>query len=170
MSQELFQKSVEEVSLWFVMTMNDAFIPDAKVIEKKWRDMMRVFGKRARFTLLLWGAWIIILDTLIIQLWLLYFTMKAVLDSYERAKSQVSQELWPEARQRSSLIFHYITPIVKQSVDNILYNSQSNWAEYTDAQVQSAIWLLEDFFVWNGWEEYFEIAKLHYPYMNAWMK
>jgi len=170
LSQELLDKSIQEEPLSAIMSFNHSFVPDSEAIEKKGREMMKVFWVRARMALLAWSWGIAILDILIIQLWLLYFTIKTVIDVIKDAEMCISQELWPQVRQRNLMITTYITPIIKRSVDSILYNSETKSKIYTDQEVKDAISLLEDLFIQNGWKEYFEIAKTHYPYMNYWMK
>jgi len=86
----------------------------------------------------------------------------------EDAKREVSQNLRPQIYQRHSIILQAITPTIKASVDSIIYNSEAHEKRYSDREVENAIWLLEDFFTWNWWLEYFEIAKIQYPYIKAW--
>lgn len=168
MSQELFDKSVDTALLWFTVWFGSMVIPDSTAIEQKGKEMMKTFGNRARLALLVWSCWIILLDSLIIQMWLLYFTIKTVLDKMEDAKREVSQNLRPQIYQRHSIILQAITPTIKASVDSIIYNSEAHEKRYSDREVENAIWLLEDFFTWNWWLEYFEIAKIQYPYIKAW--
>jgi hypothetical protein len=72
--------------------------------------------------------------------------------------------------ERHSLIVNFITPTIKAAVDSILFHSDSREKRYSDTDVENALVLLKDFFMENGYAEYFEIAKIQYPYLKEWMK
>jgi len=63
-----------------------------------------------------------------------------------------------------------ITPLIRRSIDSILHHSDTGEKRYADEDIQGALKILEQFFAMNGWKEYFDIAKLQYPYLDAWLK